>query len=69
MAQIESVQGPSDNATINMLWKILVITLASVVIISLLAVIALTMMALDPTMVSAIGTAALTGLLGLFVSK
>lgn len=70
--KVDLVPAPSDKSaagsTVNILWLILVCTLAAVIIVSLLATIVLTVMKLDAALIIGIGSAALTGLLGLFVS-
>lgn len=70
--QVDLVPNPSDKpatgSTVNILWLILVCTLSGVIVVSLLGAIVLTILKLDAALIVGIGSAALTGLLGLFVS-
>ncbi|QDZ13607.1 hypothetical protein [Humibacter ginsenosidimutans] len=70
--EVDLVPNPNDKgvkgSTVNLLWLILVCTLAAVIVISLLASVLLIALGLDASLIVGIGSAALTGLLGLFVS-
>lgn len=70
--QVDLVPNPSDTPapgnTVNLLWLILVSTLSGVIVISLIGSIVLVALKLNAALIIGVGSAALTGLLGLFVS-
>ena len=62
-----TIVGPSDQATTNLLWKVLVFALAAISLMSLVGLVVLIALGKTPDLVLTAFTASVTGLVGLFV--